>query len=50
VAILQDLGSAVDIGSGLADSDRVVDTPPDGLVDGDHVQVIKPVAKVVKHG
>ena len=50
VAILQDLGNAVDIGSGLADSDRVIDTPPDGLVEGDHVQVISPGAKVAKHG
>jgi RND family efflux transporter MFP subunit len=50
VAILQDLGNAVDIGSGLADSDRVIDTPPDGLVDGDHVQVISPGAQVANHG
>jgi RND family efflux transporter MFP subunit len=50
VAILQDLGNAVDIGSGLAESDRVIDTPPDGLVEGDHVQVITPGAKVAKHG
>ncbi|MGF7131474.1 RND family efflux transporter MFP subunit [Paraburkholderia sp. EB58] len=51
VAILQDLGNAVDIGSGLADSDRVIDTPPDGLVDGDRVQVSGPGArKVANHG
>jgi len=50
VAILQDLGNAVDIGSGLADSDRVIDTPPDGLVEGDHVQVASAAAKVANHG
>ncbi|WP_158906009.1 efflux RND transporter periplasmic adaptor subunit [Burkholderia sp. L27(2015)] len=50
VVILQDLGNAVDIGSGLADSDRVIDTPPDGLVEGDHVQVISLGAKVANHG
>jgi RND family efflux transporter MFP subunit len=50
VAILQDLGNAVDIGSGLADNDRVIDTPPDGLVEGDHVEVIKPGAKGTSHG
>jgi multidrug efflux pump subunit AcrA (membrane-fusion protein) len=50
VAILQDLGNAVDIGSGLAATDRVIDTPPDGLVDGDHVQVSNPAAKVTSHG
>jgi RND family efflux transporter MFP subunit len=50
VAILQDLGNTVDIGSGLTESDRVIDTPPDGLVEGDHVQVIKPAAKAANHG
>ncbi|HXZ09365.1 MAG TPA: efflux RND transporter periplasmic adaptor subunit [Paraburkholderia sp.] len=49
VAILQDLGNAVDISSGLADSDRVIDTPPDGLAEGDHVQVISPGAKGGHH-
>ena len=51
VAILQDLGSAVDIGSGLAGNERVIDTPPDGLVDGDHVEVSIPGArKAANHG
>jgi RND family efflux transporter MFP subunit len=50
VAILQDLGNTVDIGSGLKESDRVIDTPPDGLVEGDRVQVIRPGAKVASHG
>ena len=50
VDIVQDLGSAVDVGSGLADSDRVIDTPPDGLAEGDHVQVSVPGAKAAHHG
>jgi RND family efflux transporter MFP subunit len=50
VSIEQDLGNAVDIGSGLAETDRVIDTPPDGLVEGDHVQVIEPGAKGASHG
>jgi multidrug efflux pump subunit AcrA (membrane-fusion protein) len=53
VSIEQDLGNAVDIGSGLAQSDRVIDAPPDGLVEGDRVQVIAPTptptAKGGKH-
>jgi RND family efflux transporter MFP subunit len=50
VEISQDLGNSVDIGSGLGGSDRVIDAPPDGLVEGDHVQVISPKAKVANHG
>ena len=50
VAIQKDLGNAVDIGSGLTESDRVIDTPPDGLVEGDHVEVIKPGARGASHG
>jgi multidrug efflux pump subunit AcrA (membrane-fusion protein) len=50
VAILQDLGNAVEIGSGLTDSDRVIDTPPDGLAEGDHVQVATSGGKVADHG
>lgn len=39
VTINRDFGDAVEIGSGLVATDRVIDTPPDGLVDGDRVQV-----------
>jgi RND family efflux transporter MFP subunit len=39
VKISRDLGDSVEIGSGLAATDRVIDTPPDGLADGDSVQV-----------
>jgi RND family efflux transporter MFP subunit len=50
VVISHDLGNAVDIGSGVSDGDRVIDTPPDGLAEGDHVQVIAPTAKGTHHG
>jgi RND family efflux transporter MFP subunit len=39
VTINRDFGDSVEIGSGLAATDRVIDTPPDGLVDGDTVRV-----------
>jgi RND family efflux transporter MFP subunit len=39
VTINRDFGDSVEIGSGLAATDRVIDTPPDGLVAGDRVQV-----------
>jgi len=39
VSIQQDYGNAVAIGSGLTGADRVIDTPPDGLVEGDLVRV-----------
>jgi RND family efflux transporter MFP subunit len=39
VSILRDLGKSVEIGSGLDPSDRVIDSPPDGLADGDAVQL-----------
>jgi hypothetical protein len=50
VSILRDLGNAVDIGTGLADTDRVIDTPPDGLSEGDRVEVSQPGAKDASHG
>jgi RND family efflux transporter MFP subunit len=39
VLISRDLGSTVEIGSGLAANDRVVDNPPESLVDGDLVRI-----------
>ncbi len=39
VIIARDLGSSVEIGSGLAASDRVVDNPPESLADGDLVRI-----------
>jgi RND family efflux transporter MFP subunit len=51
VKINRDLGNAVEIGAGLAATDRVIDTPPDGLVDGDAVQVATAADnKAASHG
>ncbi|MDB6145570.1 MAG: putative Co/Zn/Cd efflux system rane fusion protein [Pseudomonas sp.] len=41
VTIARDFGDSVEIGSGLLSTDKVIDTPPDGLIDGDPVQVAK---------
>jgi RND family efflux transporter MFP subunit len=41
VTIARDFGDSVEIGSGLLATDKVIDTPPDGLIDGDPVQVAK---------
>ncbi|RUL75254.1 efflux RND transporter periplasmic adaptor subunit [Dyella choica] len=39
VSILFDYGKTVEIGSGLGADDRVIDSPPDGLKDGDAVKI-----------
>jgi RND family efflux transporter MFP subunit len=39
VTVARDLGSSVEIGAGLSASDRVVDNPPEALVDGDLVRI-----------
>jgi RND family efflux transporter MFP subunit len=39
VTITRDMGATVDIGSGLAASDRIIDNPADSLQDGDEVRV-----------
>lgn len=47
ITIARDLGQIVEIGSGLTAQDRVIDSPPDGLSNGDAVRVIdtaKPAA------
>jgi len=40
VTIARDLGQIVEIGSGLAAQDRVIESPPDGLANGDPVRVV----------
>lgn len=42
VTIARDLGQVVEIATGLAATDRVIDSPPDGLSDGDPVRVVTP--------
>jgi len=47
ITIARDLGQVVEIASGLAAGDRVIESPPDGLADGDPVRVVtlaKPAA------
>ena len=40
ITIARDLGQIVEIGSGLTAQDRVIESPPDGLANGDPVRVI----------
>ena len=50
VTIARDLGSEIEIGSGLQADDRVIAAPPDGIAEGDQVRIsdgsAKPVATV----
>jgi len=50
VTIARDLGDAVEIGSGLKPNDRVIDMPPDGLANGDSVEVATGGNKASAHG
>jgi RND family efflux transporter MFP subunit len=45
VTIARDLGQTIEIASGIAAGDRVIESPPDGLNDGDAVRVIVPGKK-----
>jgi RND family efflux transporter MFP subunit len=40
VTIARDLGRVIEIASGLAAADRVIESPPDGITNGDQVRVI----------
>jgi RND family efflux transporter MFP subunit len=48
IKIARDLGTQVEVGAGLAPGDRVIDNPPEALVDGDAVKVAAP-AKGASH-
>jgi RND family efflux transporter MFP subunit len=39
VKVARDLGDSVEISSGLTANDRIIDSPPDGVGDGDEVRV-----------
>jgi hypothetical protein len=41
VRIGRDLGSVIELASGLAPQDRVIDNPPDSLAAGDLVRVVQ---------
>jgi RND family efflux transporter MFP subunit len=45
VTIARDLGSEIEVGSGLKADDRVIAAPADGLADGDEVRVAEPQRK-----
>ena len=48
VTIERDLGTVVEIASGLAAGDQVIQNPPDGIADGDNVNVVgQPAASAV---
>jgi len=47
VTIARDLGKVVEIGAGLAPDDRVVESPPDGALDGDQVRIAAADAKAI---
>jgi hypothetical protein len=40
ITIGRDLGQVVEIATGIAATDRIIDSPPDGLSDGDPVRVV----------
>jgi RND family efflux transporter MFP subunit len=40
VTVSRDLGSVIEIGAGLAPEDRVIESPPDGIENGDMVRVL----------
>lgn len=42
VTIARDLGKSVQLGSGIAAGDRVIESPPDGLAEGDTVRINAP--------
>ena len=44
VTISRDLGQVVEIGTGITAEDRIIESPPDGLSNGDPVRVIEPKA------
>jgi RND family efflux transporter MFP subunit len=47
VSIERDLGSVIEIASGLAPSDRVIDNPPDGIGNGAEVRLATAASAVV---
>jgi membrane fusion protein, multidrug efflux system len=47
VTIAVDLGTKVEIGTGLSPTDRVIDNPPDSISSGDLVHIAKPDAETV---
>ena len=44
VKISRDLGQTIEISTGIVAADRIIESPPDGLNDGDEVRVVEPQA------
>ena len=41
ITVARDLGSLIEVGSGLSAEDRVVENPPDGVKSGDAVRTVE---------
>jgi RND family efflux transporter MFP subunit len=48
ITIGRDLGQVVEVSTGIEANDRIIESPPDGLSDGDLVRVIEPRAPAKK--
>jgi RND family efflux transporter MFP subunit len=46
VTIARDYGRVIALASGLSATDRVIESPPDGVGEGDQVRIAEPAAKV----
>jgi hypothetical protein len=45
VTIARDLGKTIELGSGIDAQDRVIESPPDGIANGEKVNVAQVAAK-----
>ena len=45
VTIMRDLGKIIELGSGLAPDDHIIESPPDGIANGDTVRIAQPAKK-----
>jgi RND family efflux transporter MFP subunit len=50
VTIARDLGNVIELGDGVTRADRIIDSPPDGLADGDVVRVAQAAKGAPKAG
>ena len=45
VTVARDLGTTIELASGLSPTDRVIESPPDGVANGDPVRAAEPASK-----
>jgi RND family efflux transporter MFP subunit len=50
IVLSRDLGATIELSSGLAPGDEVIENPPDGIGDGDPVRVAAPASKAAAPG